>query len=77
MENLTKVIGAFVLIMLTIALVSVMGAYPTKWLVNYVLAPGFIYFVFGVTKIGFWKALATNVLASSLFKSTSTSTSSK
>jgi hypothetical protein len=73
MEKFTKAIGAFVLIMLTIALVSVMGAYPTKWLVNYVLAPQFIYFVFGVTKIGFWKALATNVLASSLFKSTSTS----
>ena len=73
MDKLTKAIGAFVLIMLTIALISVMGAYPTKWLVNYVLAPGFIYFVFGVTKIGFWKALGANVLASSLFKSTTTS----
>ena len=73
MEKFTKAIGAFVLIMLTIALGSVIGAYPTKWLVNYVLAPQFIYFVFGVTKIGFWKALTTNMLASSLFKSTRTS----
>jgi hypothetical protein len=71
METVTKVIGAIVLGLLAIAAISVLGAYPTKWLVNYALAPEFIYLVYGVTKIGFWKALATNVLASTLFKSTS------
>lgn len=73
MDKLTKVIGAFVLALALIVAISLLGAYPTKWLVNYVLAPGFIYFVFGVTKIGFWKALTTNILAGQLFKSTSTS----
>ena len=73
METVVKALGVFTLAMLLIVAVSVIGAYPTKWLVNYVLAPQFIYFVFGVTKIGFWKALGTNVLASSLFKSTTTS----
>jgi Flp pilus assembly protein TadB len=73
MDKLTKAIGAFVLALVLIVAISLLGAYPTKWLVNYVLAPGFIYFVFGVTKIGFWKALTTNILAGQLFKSTSTS----
>lgn len=73
MDKLTKAIGAFVLALVLIVAISLLGAYPTKWLVNYVLAPGFIYFVFGVTKIGFWKALTTNILAGQLFKSISTS----
>ena len=38
METVVKALGVFTLAMLLIVAVSVIGAYPTKWLVNYVLA---------------------------------------
>jgi hypothetical protein len=69
-EKLATVIGGIVLIILAIAGVSIVMAYPVKWLVNYLFTPGVLMAVFGVTKFSIWRALWLSVLCGLLFKST-------
>ena len=74
METLLKVLGVITFVMLAVAAFAVIFAYPTKWLVNYTLAPATIHGIFGVDQIGFWQALALNTLTGILFRSGSSST---
>ncbi len=50
---------------------AMLFAFPTKWLVNYIYSDDFRVALFGVSKIGFWRALAINYFVMSLFKGTS------
>jgi len=57
METLVKVLGFVALL----ALLCVLGAYPTKWLINYLFAPGLLITVFGVAKISTVQAFFLNL----------------
>ena len=80
MDGAAKVIAVVVGALLMVAFVlglSFLFAYPTMWLVNYLFAPTFMTFVFGAAKLTVVKAWALNVVAGTLVKSSSTSSSSK
>lgn len=61
-EKLGTIIGALALV----ALAALILALPTQWLWNTCLVPA----LNSVNPIGFWQALGINMLASILFKST-------
>ena len=61
-EKLGTIFGALALV----ALAALILALPTQWLWNTCLVPA----LNSVNPIGFWQALGLNVLASILFKST-------
>lgn len=61
-EKLGTIFGALALV----ALAALILALPTQWLWNTCLVPA----LNSVNPIGFWQALGINVLASILFKST-------
>lgn len=65
-----KAIGLFFVATITLALIAVIGAYPTKWLVNYLFTPQTLLSVFGISQFGFWKALALNYLTGTFFRTT-------
>jgi hypothetical protein len=71
LEKLVKGVGIVVIALITVALLSVLGAYPTKWLVNYLFTPSVLVALFG-GPLTFWKALALNYVSSLLFKGTTT-----
>ena len=52
---------------------AALGAYPTKWLVNFLFSPAFLLSIFGVAKIGFWQALCLNILTGVFFHSSTNS----
>jgi len=56
-----------------IVVACVIGAYPTKLIVNYLFTPQTLIALFGVAKLNFWKALWLNAICASLFKGTITS----
>jgi hypothetical protein len=62
METLLKAVGAIVVFIGLVALLAVLTAYPTKWVVNYLFTPGILTVLFGTAKIGFWQALALNFI---------------
>ena len=70
MDKFLKVIGAVVVILLAIAGIAVLGAYPLKWAVNYLVNPRLLVEVFGTPQIGFWQAFSLNWIAGALIKST-------
>ena len=65
-EKLGTIFGALALV----ALAALILALPTQWLWNTCLVPA----LNSVNPIGFWQALGINVLASILFKSTTSNT---
>jgi hypothetical protein len=44
-----------------IFIVSLLFAYPTMWLVNYLFSAQILSIVFGAAKLNVWKAMALNV----------------
>lgn len=62
--------GKFLIVIGALTLVigiCFLAAYPTKWLVNYVLCPSALVAVFG-GPLGFWKAFCLNLVCGALFK---------
>jgi hypothetical protein len=51
--------------------------YPTMWALNYVFTPAILLALFGMAKLTFWKTFVLSWIVSLLFKSTSTTTTSK
>ena len=74
MEILTKIIGAVVLVILLVCVVSVVIALPVMWLWNW-LSPVVFPTEVVVHHITFWQALGIALLCSFLFKSSSSSSS--
>lgn len=66
MEKLIKFLG----IMVVAVGIALLVAFPTMWLWNELMPE-----IFGLIKISFWQALGLNLLASILFKSSSSSSS--
>ena len=77
METLLKVLGVIVLAFFVIVLVAALIAFPIMWLINWLIVPKLIYAIFGVYKLGFWKALGIGLLSGSLFKGVNTTTTNK
>lgn len=72
MDNILKVIGAVFVGLLLVGGVALLGAYPTKWIVNYLFTSNTLVGLFGITQLTFWKAFWLNWLCASLFKSVNT-----
>ena len=77
MEKIFTIIGALVVVFAVVAVGSIIGAYPTKWIVNYLFTPQVLMSLFGVSQLTFWKALWLNFICSALFKASSTSSTKK
>lgn len=69
-ESLAKIIGSAVLVLIVLLGVAALGAYPTKWIMNYLFAPTLLQSVFGVTKFTLLRAFCLNSIASTLIKGT-------
>jgi len=72
-----KYVGAFLIAVLgviaLVALIAVVGGVITMYLFNYLFSTALLTFVFGVVKIGFWRAVAINFVTG-LIRSVSSST---
>lgn len=67
-----KLVGAFGVVFVFLAFVALLLGLPLMWLWNWLMPD-----LFGLKEIGFWQAVGLNFLSSILFKSSSTSSSSK
>jgi hypothetical protein len=70
MKSFATLVGTVVLVMVGTVALSLLLAFPTKWLVNYIFSDGFRLAAFGVLKIDVWRAWALNILITGLFKTT-------
>jgi hypothetical protein len=70
MDTLIKVVGVVVVGAFTVAGLSILMAFPTMWMVNYVFTPGVIFSLFGISQLTVVKAWGLNFICGTLFKST-------
>ena len=71
METAIKVLGTVTAFVLLVAGLAVLGAYPLKWAVNYLLTPVVARpQPSAPPQIGFWQAFCLNYVAASLVKGT-------
>jgi hypothetical protein len=68
-------VTSIVIFVAVLVAASIISAYPTMWLVNYLFAPSLLLLVFGVAHVGLWKALAINLFSGLLVKSSNSSSS--
>jgi len=68
MKSVVAGVGAVFFFAVTFSALIVLGAYPTKWLVNYLFTPSILLSVLGTAKIGFWQAAGLNFLTGSVSK---------
>ena len=68
MEKFLSAVGGVVVFLVLLGVIAVLGAYPTKWCVNYVFAPNVLLSVFGVAKIGALRAFCLDYVAGALIK---------
>ena len=66
-----KVIGSVVLIAISVVVCALLMAIPVYYLWNWLMPE-----IFGLTTLDFWQALGISLLASCLFKGTSSTSSS-
>jgi len=71
MEDIVKAVGTVLLFLAAIVAICFLAAYPTLWLVNYLITPQVLVAMFGIPALTFWKAFWLNFLCSALFKSSS------
>jgi hypothetical protein len=60
-----------------VIVLSLLFAWPTLWVINYLVAPTALKAVFGISQLTFWKAFWLNFICGNLFKNPSTTSSSK
>jgi hypothetical protein len=75
MKTFFAIIGIVVAICVLGFGIALLMAYPTMWLWNYVMP--FAFPNAGIAELDFWHAFALNFLCGILFKSSSSSSSSK
>lgn len=75
METVVKAVGAVVLLIGLIIGLSLLAAWPTMLLINYLIVPSLLIKIFGIPSLTFWKAFWLNFLTGILFRSSSTSSS--
>ena len=69
MEKFLKAVGTSVIIVVALAGVSLLMAFPTKWVVNYLFNPTLLATIFTTGHLTVWHAWALNFAASTLIKS--------
>ena len=69
MDKFLTAIGTVVVGVLVFVGVSLLMAYPTLWMVNYLFTSSVILSLFGAVQLTFWKAFWLNYFCASLFKS--------
>ena len=69
MQKIAAVIGFVFLGLVGVTGLAFLGAYPTKWLVNYLFSHQLLVVLFGVPVFGFWKALCLNLFLGLVIKS--------
>jgi phosphate/sulfate permease len=75
MESLAKIVGAVVLVVVIVFVLSALMAYPVQLMVNYIFTDSVRVALFGTPILGFWKAFWLTSLCGFLFKGTSSSNS--
>ena len=70
MNNFLAIIGAVIHVLTVGFLLSLILAYPVKWLWNWIIP-----MLFNLPRINFWEAFGINLLCSLLFKSSSSNSS--
>lgn len=73
MDKILIGILAFIGLLVLIAVVGLLLAFPVMWLVNWLFVPSLLLAVFGTAQLTFWKAYGLLVLSGLLFKSTNSS----
>lgn len=71
MEKFLLGLGAVIVVILIVAVIALLLAFPVMLLWNWLMPV-----IFGLPAISFWQALGLNLLSGFLFKSSSTSSSS-
>ncbi len=69
MDGISKIIANTFAMLIWLAWIAAWIAFPVKWLVNYVFAPGVLVSLFGTPQIDFWRALALAIVCGILFTS--------
>ena len=69
MDKVVTALGAFVIVFAAILGISMLMAYPTMWIVNYLFTAQLLTYVFGLAKITFWKAFVFNMFFGTVVKS--------
>lgn len=77
MDKIIVVGLGFILGTLIVFGISLLMAYPTMWLVNYLFTPALIASVFGAPSLGLAKAFWFNWFVGIVFKSSGSASSSK
>lgn len=75
MEALVKSVGIVVVFVGIVCGYSILFAYPTMWVVNYLFTPNTIISLFGIAQLTLWKALWLNFICGVLFKGSNSSSS--
>lgn len=70
---MAKLFASLVILAAIVLGISMLMAYPTMWIVNYLFTAQLLTFVFGAAKLSFWKALVLNVFFGTAFKSSGSS----
>jgi len=73
MEKFLKSVGIGISALIIATLLATLSAWFVMLLINWLFTPTALMAVFGVAKIGFWKAWGISFLTSMLFKSTGSS----
>jgi len=73
MTKFLTVVGGIVVVVLVVAGLAALGAYPTKWNMNYLFNPELLSRVFTVSRFDFWHAFCLNYIAGTLIKSSHSS----
>lgn len=76
METFLKGVGVSVVLVIVLFLFSALFAFPTKWVVNYLINPTLLATIFTTGKFTFWHAWAFNLLTATAFKTTSVNSKS-
>ena len=71
MNKFLQGVGAAVVVILVFVGLATLGAYPTKWIMNYLFNPTLLAKVFTVSRFDFWHAFCLNYIAAVLIKGTS------
>ena len=74
MKAIAYIVGGLGVLALIVGL-ALLFAFPLMWAINYVFTSSVLLALFGVPQITFWKTVALSIVAGSLFKGSSSSSS--
>jgi len=69
MEKFLVTVGKLTVVVLAVAGMAALGAYPTKWVVNYLFNPDLLSIFFTMGHFDIWHAFCLNYIAGTLLRS--------